>query len=87
LYRLPGLQREVANDAVALVEQAQNRDAVGHRSDAGLRSRAGTAAPGARCIRLPLSLVLLAAAPRQKQHQRRAGNGENAHAQSGVQGW
>ena len=32
--RLPGLQGQVADDAVALVEQADHRDALGHRGHA-----------------------------------------------------
>jgi len=33
--RLPGLQGEIAHDPVALVEQAEDRDPLGHRSHAG----------------------------------------------------
>ena len=35
--RLPRLQRDVADDAVALVEQAEDGDALAHRGDAGHR--------------------------------------------------
>jgi hypothetical protein len=37
--RLAGLQGDVADDAVALVEQAEDRDPLGHRRDAGLVPR------------------------------------------------
>jgi hypothetical protein len=33
---LAGLQREIAHDAVALVEEAKNRDPLRHRGDAGV---------------------------------------------------
>jgi hypothetical protein len=35
-HRLARLQRQVANDAVALVEQAEHRDPLGHRRNPGL---------------------------------------------------
>jgi hypothetical protein len=40
-HRLSRLQREVANDAVALVEKAEHRDPLRHRRDAGNRDIVG----------------------------------------------
>jgi hypothetical protein len=80
---LARLQCQVANDAVALVEQAENGDAVGHRSDAGLLARARARRRQPRTIGL-LRLVA-AAATREEQQQCRAGNGKCS--QSGVHGW
>ena len=75
--RLAGLHRQIAHNPVALVEQAQNRHAIGHRGDPRLLARVsvGRRQPGA--IGLLLRLVA-APAPRQKQ-QCRAGNDEDPH--------
>jgi hypothetical protein len=38
-HRLAGPQRQVADDAVALVQEAEHRDPLGHRRDSGLLRR------------------------------------------------
>jgi hypothetical protein len=49
-HRLPRLQGQVANDAVALVEQAQDRHPLGHRSHARLVGRRARDLDGQRLI-------------------------------------
>jgi hypothetical protein len=74
---LTGFQGNIADNAVALVEQAQNRDALSHRRNPGLlaRPRIRRRQPGAICLLLGL---IVAPAPRQKQ-QCNAGNGKGPH--------
>jgi hypothetical protein len=57
--RLAGMQRNRLNDAIALVEQAQNRDALRHRRDAALavRRRGGLARRRQRRILAFLALA------------------------------
>jgi hypothetical protein len=86
-HRLPGSQAQVANDPIALVEEAQNGDALAHRRDSDLLRRGGTSAvlrgrglrPG--LLRLLLLLPLSAGGERKK---RRRGARDKPH--SGVQG-
>jgi hypothetical protein len=82
--RLARFESQVANDAVALVEETQDRDALRHGGDARLLVR--TVSP---CHSRTIGLLRLIAAPapREKQEQGCAGNGEWFHAQSGFQGW
>ena len=63
--RLPRLQSQIANDAVALVQEAQNSNSVAHWSDTGLLSRSCIRRTDPRAIRL-LRLVF-APAPREEQ--------------------
>ncbi len=82
--RLPGPHRQVADDPVALVEQPDHRDPLGHRSHSG-----GWPGLSARLLlRLPRALLLLgrllATACRKCQGGSETRNG--AHAYSGVQG-
>jgi hypothetical protein len=65
--RLARLQRQVADYAVALVEETEHRDALGHGGDARLLARARVGAGQARAIGL-LRLIAAAAAC-QKQQQ------------------
>jgi hypothetical protein len=85
-HRLAGPQRQVADDPIALVEQAEDRDALGHRRDARLgagRRCGGRGGPLSR--RLPLGLAAAVAAGGAQadgnQQSRSA-----THAQSGVHG-
>jgi hypothetical protein len=89
--RLARPDRQVADDAVALVEQAQNGDPLRHRrhpSLVGGGARHGRARhPPLLRRRSPLGLALFAlAAGAGKCHGQRADQ-PSAHAQSGVQGW
>lgn len=84
--RLPGLHPDVAYDAVALVQEAENGDTVGHRRHVCGVYAGRTTCPG-RLGPLGLLLRLLSApAARQKQRER-AQDGAEPHDQSGVQGW
>jgi hypothetical protein len=77
------VERDVLDDSVALVENAQNRDALGHRRDSALPGgRGGDGLGGARRI-----VVLLAAASatgKREANQNRSG--EPHHAYSGTHG-
>jgi hypothetical protein len=65
---LSGLQPDVANDPVALVEKAKNRDSISHRSHAHLLARATVRALRRSAVRLLCALILLpSAAARDKQ--------------------
>ena len=82
------LHPNIARDAVALVENAENGNAIRHRSDSGLLARPHIRTRSGGVVCLVCSLILLAPAPgRQEEHQRRGGDGKRLHAQSGVQGW
>ena len=83
--RLARLDPDVARDPVTLVEDAKNRNAVGHRRDVGLLpGRGGGAGQGGAIL---LRILLLATAAGRQKEQRNGGDGEGLHAQSGVQGW
>jgi hypothetical protein len=79
---LAGLQRQVADDAVALVEQAEHGNALGHRRHAGLLGR-GTRhfdGDGIALGRLVLSLAAGGEGDASSQGQR-----ARRHSWSGVQ--
>jgi hypothetical protein len=80
--RLAGLQRQVADDAVALVQQAQDRDPLGHRRHARLLGGRARHFDG-HGIAFGRSLFV---APTAGERQQR-GEGESGgpHASSGVQ--
>ncbi|MEO8176885.1 MAG: hypothetical protein ABI626_09535 [Sphingomicrobium sp.] len=84
--RLPRLERQVAYDPVALVEQAEHGDPLRHRRHSGLADRSrgdlgrGRSA-GGRLLRL---VAAIAATGGEHQHNQKCG--DRAHAQSGVQG-
>jgi hypothetical protein len=83
--RLPRLHPQIVDDSVALVEEADDRDPVLHRSEAGL-----VAFENLACVRgLELLLVggLLLPARRQRHSQRDSDAPRNAHSYSGFQGW
>jgi hypothetical protein len=72
--RLAGLQTDVANDPVALVEEAEDGNAISHRGHARLLARAGVRALRRSAVRLFCALILLpAAAAREKQPDCSAG--------------
>jgi len=83
--RLAGLHRQVADDAVALVEQPDHRDAIGHRRLADILQRCALTRIDQRRLRL---LIADGAIASTKQH-RRGGEHESgaAHPYSGVQAW
>jgi hypothetical protein len=82
--RLPRPHRQVADDPVALVEQADDRDPLGHWRDSGLGS--GEHSLGARLLRLPLRR-LIAPAARQNERERNHRRHRSHHVYSGIQGW
>jgi hypothetical protein len=71
--RLARLESKIANDAIALVEQAEDGDAVGHWSNAGLLPRACARRRQPRAIGF---LRLIAAFATREKQQCRADNGE-----------
>jgi hypothetical protein len=82
-HGLARAQRHVLNDAIALVEDAEHRDALGHRGHPAL--------PGSRCRRIGRGRrrrILLLGAPaagREREHnQQRRGN--PGHFYSGIHG-
>jgi hypothetical protein len=90
--RLAGLQRQIALDAVALVEQADDRHPVVHRRRSrrhggdGLRNVDRLRFGAGLAVALPLGRALGAAAGGERRNQREAGTGGGAaHASSGVQ--
>ena len=89
--RLAGLQRQVALDAVALVEQADHGDALRHRRGAGrlARNRLGDV-DGLRLGRglgvlLPLGRAFRVAGGERGQRRERQRHARGVHASSGVQ--
>jgi hypothetical protein len=87
--RLARLQRQLARDAVALVEQAEDGDALGHRSrprrDGGDGLRNIDRLRLSRRLRVRRLLARAAAAAR-REHQGEEGDaGPEVHAWSGVQ--
>jgi hypothetical protein len=85
-HRLARPQRNVADDAVALVEQAQDCHPLSHGRDASLVAcRRPRLRNRPLALRLPLGLAIAVAA-RGTKPQRDEENGRSAHAQSGVQG-
>ena len=85
---MAGLQTDVPYDPVALVENAQNRDALRHRGDARLLPGTDARPLCARAVTLLGALFLATAAGDGDGEQRCHGGcrDEPDHAQSGVQG-
>lgn len=63
-HRLARLQRQVANDAVALVEEAEHRNPLSHRRDPGLVGGRSRYFDGQRLV---VRLVTLFAAGKERQ--------------------
>jgi hypothetical protein len=82
---LSRLQPEIVDDAVALVEEADDRDPVLHRRQPGLIAFEHLA--GVRRLRLLLVAALLLPARRERQSQRHRNDPREAHSYSGIQGW
>jgi hypothetical protein len=81
--RLSGVERDVLDDAVALVEDRQHRDALSHGRDAGLiDARRHRGVGDHRRARV----LLVATAAGRKRERDQNGRRENPHAYSGVQG-
>lgn len=79
------LHPDVADDAVSLVEERDDRDALRHRRHVRVLARA---CPHLwKLDAIALVFVLALAACGKQQRQQRAGNGGASHAQSGVQAW
>jgi hypothetical protein len=80
--RLAGPQRHILNDAVALVEDSNHCDALGHRRDTALPGRGRRSFDAAE-----LGGVLLAASPARGQRERDQQRCRKlSHAYSGIQG-
>jgi hypothetical protein len=87
--RLARLHRKVAGDAVALVEEAEHGDPLGHRSRAGRERRDGLRhvdrARLAGGLAVAVRVGLLSSAPAGgEEGERREGCGRPAHAWSGA---
>jgi hypothetical protein len=82
-HRLAGVERDVLDDPVALVEDSEHCDALRHRGDAAfaVRRRGGLPGGGQRGIRLVRTLV--ARRKRERSEQQCRGG---LHAYSGIQG-
>jgi hypothetical protein len=68
-HRLPRLQRQVADDAVALVEQAEDRDPLRHRRDAGEIARRSGNVDGYGLIALNFIALPRPVAARDRREQ------------------
>jgi hypothetical protein len=85
--RLSRPHLQVSDDPVALVEQADDRDPLGHRSHARLGS---CQHPLGRLLRLLFRLLLrrlVASATRQDEPERNHRRHRSHHCYSGIQGW
>jgi len=86
--RLSRLERKVANDAVALVEEAEHRDPLGHRGDPGVDRRALGNVGGDGFLVAALGGARRALVT-SAQHQRRRRDQESRadHFYSGFHAW
>ncbi|MEO6256464.1 MAG: hypothetical protein ABIO69_06620 [Sphingomicrobium sp.] len=84
--RLPRLERQVAHDPVALVEQAEHGDPLCHRSHSGLADRSRGDLGRSRAIGHNLLRLVATIAATGGERQRHQTCRESAHAQSGVHG-
>jgi len=75
------MERDISDDAVALVEDREDGDALGHRSYASDRGR-----PATGPFRRNLILLLAATAASRKRDPDQQGCGEQSHAYSGIHG-
>ena len=81
-HRLSRPERKIADDAVALVEQAQHRDAFGHRRHAGLLGRRAGYVDRHRLVFGGLFGPVTAA--RDQQETKREDESVTGHAWSGF---
>jgi hypothetical protein len=77
------MKRDRLNDAVALVEDAEHRDALRHRRDAALAVRGRRDLPGDRGGSILLLGTLAAGREYERKKQRCSGS---MHCYSGIQG-
>ena len=84
--RLTGLHADIAGDAIALVEEAEHRDPLGHRGHADLLAGAGVRTGELDPIAI-FAIPPALAGGRHQQPEDCAGRKEALHAQSGVQAW
>jgi hypothetical protein len=87
-HRLTGLEHQVADDSVSLVQKTDHRDPIGHRCDARDRDIIGRLVGRDRlaCL-VVLARRRLGPSAAGGQQGEGDGNEEKAHAQSGVHGW
>jgi len=81
--RLAGMQRNILDDAVALVEDSDDRHALRHRRDAALAIRRRGGLPGGRQWGIGFRLALTASGERKRDQQWCP---KRPHAYSGIQG-
>jgi hypothetical protein len=77
------MQSDVLDDAVALVEDAEDGSALRHRGDTALPVGRRGDLPAARQSSVLLGVALAAGGKRERKQQ---GYGGYAHAYSGIQG-
>jgi hypothetical protein len=77
------MKRDRLDDAVALVEDAEHRDALRHRRDAALPVRSRCDLPGGRGGSILLLRTPTAGRERERKKQRCS---ESMHCYSGIQG-
>jgi hypothetical protein len=82
-HRLAGVKRDVLDNPVALVEDTEHRDALGHRRDAAFAIGCRGHLLRSGQWRVLLRLALAARGKRKRDDQR---SGGGAHAYSGIQG-
>jgi hypothetical protein len=79
------MQRDILDDAVALVEDAEDRDPLAHRGNAGLVGARGDAGVGDHRTRR-IALVLAAPAAGGKGERQQCEGGGGPHFYSGIHG-
>ncbi|MEO5613181.1 MAG: hypothetical protein ABIT68_10640 [Sphingomicrobium sp.] len=85
-HRLARLQGDIADDPVALVEEAEDGDPLRHRGHPRHRARAARNGGGRRLLRR-LTRLLDPVASAGAKHRHRAQSQYCPHAQSGIHGW
>jgi hypothetical protein len=78
------MKRDVLDNAVALIEDAEHGNPLRHRRDAGLIAARRDRGVGDGCLRVVLLRAPVACADGEGQQDGRCG--ESAHAYSGIQG-
>jgi len=82
-HRLTGVKRDILNNAIALVEDAEDSNPLGHRRYAGLVGAGRYSGIGDDRLR---RIALVAATARREQEGQQHRCSEPGHAYSGIQG-